>query len=170
MAGFEPAKEAKKLQLTLAKHSRRGDVTDQITSADKKYAEMGKDDYIDLTFRDDSEINESLIRDFVFKTTGRYVVPSNGEAAIPTEFGLDQNYPNPFNPSTQIRFYLPQDERVTLKVYNPLGQEVRTLADGFESAGIRTINWNGRNDQGHRVASGVYIYKLTAGNFTKQGN
>jgi hypothetical protein len=167
LVSIEPVKEPKMLQLTSAKHSRRGDVTDRITSVDKKYAEMGKDDYIDLTFRDDSEPNESLTRNFVFTTTGRYVVPSNGEAAIPTEFGLDQNYPNPFNPSTQIRFYLPQNERVTLKVYNLLGQEVRTLVSGFESAGIKTINWDGRNDQGHRVASGVYIYKLTAGNFTK---
>jgi hypothetical protein len=167
LVNIEPAKETKKLQLTSARHSRRGDVTDRIVSTDKKYAEMGKDDYIDLTFRDDSEPNESLTRNFVFTTTGRYVVPSNGEAAIPTEFGLDQNYPNPFNPSTQIRYYLPQDTRVMLKVYNLLGQEVRTLVSGFESAGIKTINWDGRNDQGHRVASGVYIYKLTVSNFTK---
>jgi hypothetical protein len=79
---------------------------------------------------------------------------------LPTKFGLDQNYPNPFNPSTEIRFALPQDSRVSLKVYNSLGQEVQTLIDGETPAGYHTA----RFDAG-RIASGVYFYRLQAGNF-----
>jgi hypothetical protein len=80
---------------------------------------------------------------------------------IPLVFSLGQNYPNPFNPATVIAFSLPEASRVTLKVYNLLGQEVAALMNGSEqSAGMHTISFDAS-----RLASGVYLYKMTAGTF-----
>ena len=76
-------------------------------------------------------------------------------------FELNQNYPNPFNPTTIISFTIPNESRVTLKVFNILGKEVATLLDGEKSAGNYNITFNGSN-----LASGVYFYQLRAGNFT----
>jgi hypothetical protein len=74
---------------------------------------------------------------------------------------LLQNYPNPFNPSTTIKYDLPKDLRVTLKVFNVLGQEVATLVNEEQKAGYRSVEWNAAG-----VASGVYFYRLDAGSFT----
>jgi len=81
---------------------------------------------------------------------------------MPTEFALDQNYPNPFNPTTTIRVSLPQAAVVTLKVYNLLGQEVASLLEGEKNAGYVTTIWNGRDQYGNAVASGMYIYRMVA--------
>ena len=84
---------------------------------------------------------------------------------LPKEFALDQNYPNPFNPSTTIKFALPKDAMVSLKVYDVLGREVRTLVNQRVSAGYQQVVWDGRNQFGAQVASGIYIYRITAGQF-----
>ncbi len=81
--------------------------------------------------------------------------------ALPVTFALDQNYPNPFNPSTAIRFALPREAEVSLRVVNALGQTIRVLLAGERRpAGYHEIIWNGRNDGGSRAASGVYFYTL----------
>ena len=80
-------------------------------------------------------------------------------------FNLQQNYPNPFNPETQISFTIPRALRVSLKIYNITGQEVRTLVNDNKSAGTHTVRWDGSNNQGIKVASGVYVYTIKAGNF-----
>ena len=85
----------------------------------------------------------------------------------PTATALLGNYPNPFNPSTTIRYALSQDAYVTLKIYNVLGQLVATLVDEPQTAGYKSVVWNGRNDSGAGVASGMYIYRLVAGNFVQ---
>jgi hypothetical protein len=87
-------------------------------------------------------------------------------SAIPTEFALKQNYPNPFNPTTTIKYQLPQDSKVTLVIYNTLGQVVRTLVNEDAKAGYYTMQWDGRNDAGTSVSTGMYIYRISAGNFT----
>ena len=74
------------------------------------------------------------------------------------------NHPNPFNPSTSISYSLGADGFVSLRIYNTLGEEVATLVNEYQSAGTRTAVWNGRNEYGATVASGIYIYRLTAGN------
>ena len=89
------------------------------------------------------------------------------KVSAPRQFALDQNYPNPFNPATTIRYELPQAAQVTLKLYNLLGQEVSTLVNERQEAGFHTILWNGRNGAGRTVASGVYFYRLEAGEFAK---
>ena len=93
---------------------------------------------------------------------GNIISDVEGYAALPTEFSLDQNYPNPFNPTTTIRVALPQAAFVSLKVYNMLGQEVATLMEGEKNAGYVSTVWNGRDQYGSAVASGVYIYRVVA--------
>ena len=85
--------------------------------------------------------------------------------ALPKEFATDQNYPNPFNPSTSIKFALPKDADVQLKVYDLLGREVRTLVNNDVKAGRHEVVWDGRSEAGTQVASGVYLYRITAGTF-----
>ena len=82
------------------------------------------------------------------------------EPDIPVTFSIEQNYPNPFNPSTTIKYSLTTESQVTLIVFNSIGQEVKKLVDGIQSAGIHTINFNAYN-----LASGIYYYKIEAGNF-----
>ena len=93
-----------------------------------------------------------------------------GSSLKPELFVLHQNYPNPFNPSTIIVYELRFPMHVTLKVYNVLGQKVATIARGEQPAGSYAVRWNGPNDQGDTVASGTYLYSLTAGgsNVTKR--
>jgi hypothetical protein len=87
---------------------------------------------------------------------------NSSAATIPAEFALSQNYPNPFNPATVISYSLPKASDVVLKVYNALGQEVMTLVNGHEEAGDHTATWNASE-----AASGVYFYRLTAGDYTQ---
>ena len=79
---------------------------------------------------------------------------------LPTGYELSQNYPNPFNPTTQIRFQLKNQEEVTLKVYNMLGQEVATLLNETMSAGVYELNFDAS-----QLTSGVYVYTIKAGSF-----
>lgn len=86
----------------------------------------------------------------------------NSAEVLPTVFGLDQNFPNPFNPSTTIRFALPEQSIVSLKVYNLLGQEVATLTEGELPAAFHSVVWNGTNNRGAQVATGIYFYRFEA--------
>jgi hypothetical protein len=85
--------------------------------------------------------------------------------ALPTEFALSQNVPNPFNPTTQVSFSLPKAANVNLTIYNVLGQQVKTLVNQEMSAGVQTIEWDGTDNSGRTVASGVYFYRLSADEF-----
>ena len=86
----------------------------------------------------------------------------------PDDYELKQNYPNPFNPETSIEFFLPIRKKISLTVYNALGQKVKSLiGDQQYDAGSYKVSWDGSNAAGNRVASGVYIYTLKYGNFTK---
>ena len=76
---------------------------------------------------------------------------------------LEQNYPNPFNPKTEISFSLENQDRVTLKIFNLAGQEVLTLMDNEVLPGRHSVSWHGKNSLGQDVSSGMYFYKLTAG-------
>jgi hypothetical protein len=102
---------------------------------------------------------------------GVYSLRYNSEHTIlPSTTELYQNYPNPFNPTTTIRFGLADDGPVRLTIYNVQGQRVRTLVDEVKPAGYHTYTWNGRNDNGGQVATGVYLCRFEAGEnaFTKK--
>ncbi|MCY7360757.1 MAG: T9SS type A sorting domain-containing protein, partial [Ignavibacteria bacterium] len=86
------------------------------------------------------------------------------EEGIPIEFNLYNNYPNPFNPSTSIRFDIPSDNFVDIKVYNVLGMEVVTLVNEFRKAGSYVVSFNGAN-----LSSGIYYYKIKSGSQSGAG-
>jgi hypothetical protein len=91
-----------------------------------------------------------------------YLVDVKDEEEIPTQFRLEQNYPNPFNPATIISYQLPTDSRVTLKVYDILGREITTLVNEYQKAGSYISQFSILNSQ---LSSGIYFYRLTAGDF-----
>ena len=100
--------------------------------------------------------------------TGLYsAVDDDDETAIPARFAVYQNYPNPFNPSTTIAFDLARAQDVSLRIYDVAGHLVRTLIDGPLPAAAHRIPWRGTDDGGRTVASGVYVYRLTAGDRTE---
>jgi hypothetical protein len=87
----------------------------------------------------------------------------NANKLLPSSFTVFQNYPNPFNPSTTISYGLPETGPVKVIIYNVLGREVKTLVNTNQKAGIQNVVWNGDNNAGHTVASGIYFYKVIAG-------
>jgi len=90
----------------------------------------------------------------------------NTVGQVPADFGLSQNYPNPFNPSTVINYALKNDVHVLIRIYDILGRLVRTLADENQTAGYKSVTWDGNNENGYSVSSGLYICELRAGTFT----
>jgi hypothetical protein len=92
----------------------------------------------------------------------RLLISSAQVAETPKEYGLDQNYPNPFNPTTELRYRVPRESRVVLKIYDVLGEDVATLVDRNESPGIYTAQWDAGNFGG-----GVYFARLTAERFVQ---
>lgn len=88
-------------------------------------------------------------------------------AVVPSSYRLLNNFPNPFNPSTIIAFEIPQNENVSLKIFNINGQLIRTLTNENLSAGKYEKTWDGKNEIGKEVSSGIYIYRLTAGKFDR---
>ncbi len=95
------------------------------------------------------------------------IVDKLGEANIPKEFSLSQNYPNPFNPQTIIQYGLPYDCDVEIAIYNILGQKIKTLVNEHQQAGRRRKAWDGRNENGEEVSSGIYFYRIKAGEFVQ---
>lgn len=94
--------------------------------------------------------------------------PISAEVAVPTQHVLEQNYPNPFNPETRISFSLKESGRVTLTVFNVRGEAVRTLVAGQLDAGAHMAVWDGRNDYGQPLPSGMYIYTMRINNFEEK--
>ena len=86
---------------------------------------------------------------------------------IPDHFNLHQNHPNPFNPSTQVTFSLPERSRITLEIYTVQGKRIRTLAAGMEEAGVHTRTWDGTDDRGRIVQSGLYLCMMKAPAYQK---
>lgn len=88
------------------------------------------------------------------------------EEKLPETFAMGQNYPNPFNPTTAISYQLPKAAHVKLTVFSATGQQIRTLVDGSMPAGFHNIQWDAMDNAGHKVASGVYFYRLETAEFT----
>jgi len=93
-------------------------------------------------------------------------VSAKVSVSVPSNFALAQNYPNPFNASTMISYDLKADAKVSLKVYNILGQEVTTLVDRYQPAGSYSVTWNGKDSKGNDVSTGVYFYIIKAGDYS----
>ena len=159
----------RELPLVSAVHSVNGDIKSKLTDIDQNYSEMYPTERIDLSF---STTINSGNRAYILKTVGRYETDTtflakqnnlaklNEQPIIPTENKLYQNYPNPFNPSTIIKYSLKDDGKVSLKIFNSLGEEVRTLVNEIKPAGNYEVEFNASN-----LPSGVYIYSIQSGDF-----
>lgn len=120
-----------------------------------------------------SDFNESGISgDIEFSLEGTVVANGmvttsvdQGESALPQAFVLQQSYPNPFNSSCIISYSLPAASRVVLTIYDLMGREVKKLVEAARPAGAMSLVWDGNNDRGAPLASGVYVVKMTAGEF-----
>ena len=88
----------------------------------------------------------------------------SNENLLPEKFNLSQNYPNPFNPNTEINFTIPNTSHVELTIFNVLGQKVITLVSDQLNKGSYNVSWDGTNDDGSTVSSGMYLYQLTYDN------
>jgi hypothetical protein len=86
---------------------------------------------------------------------------------LPSTFSLEQNYPNPFNPSTIISYQIPAQSKVQIKIFDALGREIRSLIDEEKSAGKYSIAWDGADNYGKQVASGVYFYSIISKEFVQ---
>jgi len=106
-----------------------------------------------------------LIVTSLLDTTTSVSNDKDGSIQIPQKFSLDQNYPNPFNASTKITYRLATDIDINLSVYNITGQKVALLESGKKNAGIHSVDWNGTDLSGNVLPSGVYLYRLEAGEF-----
>ena len=110
----------------------------------------------------DGTLSETLVTTLTTST----VVSAETEEVIPVKYSMAQNYPNPFNPSTTIKYSLPKEGNVVLKVYSVMGEEVKTLVNGFRSAGVHTVNFDASSAKGG-LTSGLYFYKLETPEFSK---
>jgi hypothetical protein len=136
-----------------------GEMLKELSEIDESFATLSPGQNIELTFPVSSGPEPGLVRDFVLQTRG-YYISLNKQTVLPTSYELLNNYPNPFNPSTVILYTLPEATDVKLEIYNVLGQRVRVLVNGHQSPGYKTMVWDGKNDKGENVSSGIYFYKL----------
>ena len=113
---------------------------------------------------DDCELEEVELSDIY----GNEIIAAiKSQSVIPENFELGQNYPNPFNPTTAISFGIPVQSIVELTIYNIRGQKVKTLVNEFFNAGYHEVVWDGTDDGSHKVASGMYFYKLKSNDITE---
>jgi hypothetical protein len=99
---------------------------------------------------------------YIFEDRGNSSDGFNVFQNLPKSYSLNQNYPNPFRGKTTIQYQLPQDSQVSLKIYNIVGQLVKTLTDKDQDAGNYSVRWNGTDKNGIKVSSGVYFYRFVA--------
>ncbi|MBD3291269.1 T9SS type A sorting domain-containing protein [candidate division KSB1 bacterium] len=143
------------------------EVIENIYAEDPEFADPGNYNFMVSDFFKDIAVGSDgvVVGDvnWAFVSTGVATHKEN----LPSSFSLKQNYPNPFNPATSINYTLNKDIHVKLSVYNILGQKIKTLVDKQQSAGQHMVQWDGKNDIGNQVSTGVYMYKLEAGDYTK---
>jgi len=157
------------------KDNENGKLIAVLYSLSGKSIEPGQGNILTLPLEANSNLgNEEIkidLKDVVLADPKAVVIPVKGQSNLPTAFSLAQNYPNPFNPQTTIRYEISGNlttaVQTTLKVYNVLGQLVRTLVDEPKSSGVYEVIWDGRDSQGEQVSSGVYFYRMTAGKFSE---
>ena len=102
---------------------------------------------------------------FSLNVDGSDALSSLVEKLIPEVFALHQNYPNPFNPVTTLQYDLPEDALVNITIYDMMGRQVKTLINGSQTAGYKTIQWDATNNFGEPVSAGLYLYTIEAGEF-----
>jgi hypothetical protein len=112
-----------------------------------------------------SNFDSTLIGEVFIFTSAPTSVEEQGKGVQANKFILNQNYPNPFNAETVIEYVLPENSQVKLSIYNILGQHIKTLMDGFRQAGSNKVIWDGKDQAGRELSSGVYFYRLKTESF-----
>lgn len=148
--GFTPQKELNLLATTTESEFLDKNAT---LSTDLYYRVEAQDDALNRTLSGEIAVSSSNI--------------GNHQDGLPTEFSLSAAYPNPFNASTKFVYEIPKEAYVTIRIYNLIGEEMRTLVKENKKPGIYQIFWDGRSNAGNDVASGVYIYEMTTPNYKK---
>lgn len=115
----------------------------------------------------DAKIENAIVVNTMANELEVEIKPNKVIKTIPQTFSLAQNYPNPFNARTVIMYSLPRDSKVEITIYNILGQRVKTLLNEHQQAGYKSIVWDGTNQKGKEVASGIYFYRIQAGDFVQ---
>ncbi len=165
-----PTKSSSPLTYDL-QYSKKADLSDAktISNVPKTFHQVtGLESGATYYWRVASKTNQGSVSNYSavgsFRTGG--ITSVEEKSSIPTQFELLQNYPNPFNPTTKISYSLPSNSFVTIKIYDMLGSEVKTLINREAAAGKNTVEWNGDDNFGYKVSSGTYIYRITAGSFS----
>ncbi|MCF8413492.1 MAG: T9SS type A sorting domain-containing protein [Melioribacteraceae bacterium] len=141
-----------------------------VESLNAKLSSLGEGNYfwrVRSKVANQKNANVSYYSDLGKFRIGNSVTAVNEFSNIPSEFSLEQNYPNPFNPTTTISYQLPENSFVSVKIYDILGNEIRTLVNSEQAPGLYSANWNGDDNFGNKVASGTFIYRLESGNFSE---
>jgi Tol biopolymer transport system component len=167
----QPAPQA--LELLAARHSRLGDMKQTTSAADGAAAPLVPGDTLTMDFASGGTIPAGSVRDYFFLSTGVYSgtapLAQQGSvtegAPLPTQLALAQNHPNPFDRTTTIEFALPQPAPVRLEIFDLQGRLVAVLASGLWPAGFQSVQWDRRDGRGALARPGVYLYRLTAGEF-----
>lgn len=160
VAEIVPTEELAELGFDYEQH---GDVLNLLIYSDQRDARIdsGRRELFSLRGVTSAEVVHAEASDYFGSDIGVRVA----KTTLPTGFELHQNFPNPFNPETQISLALPQTTDWTLTIFNINGQMVRTF-EGTAAAGVTTVTWDGRDLNGQQVATGVYLYKMVAGDFS----
>jgi hypothetical protein len=160
------------LPLVTAFHTSDGDVLQNLLYLDSGYSYVSPNAYLNLEFSISPSMVPQVKTDYVLEINGQVIflgsnkmrstkVTNPNQNTIPDKYSLSQNYPNPFNPVTKINFSIPKQGFVTLKIYDILGREVRTLVNETKQPGNYSVDFNGSS-----LASGVYFYRLESNSFT----
>lgn len=134
------------------------------SSGNSPFCDVNNDGIKEITFRG-TEGGASKIYIVGLQGTSNIIGNNN---LIPNEISLTQNYPNPFNPTTTIEYQIQKNDFVTLKVFNSLGQLVKTLVNEAKQSGEYSVIFDGKNEKGQTVSSGAYYYQLQVGDFISQ--
>lgn len=123
--------------------------------------------YVTAAYTDDAWTAESFASDHSYGSIDEITAIDDAQAAVPTSFFISQNYPNPFNATTLINYGLPDAAQVKIDIFNVMGQKVRSLVDEYQTAGYKSVVWDGKANSGSTVASGVYFARVQAGSHTQ---
>jgi hypothetical protein len=154
--------------MTLLKKDVAGELRLLIYSPTAKYIESGQRKLFTIPITN-GEGNIQLYKASLSDNSGNLVqarISLDENQEVPERFTLFQNYPNPFNPETNISFSLPEESEVNLKIYNLRGQLIKVLVNSRLKPGLHVFTWDGKDESGRDLSSGIYFYRLIAGEYS----